>query len=587
MSQSERNRGPRPLVSSPRRKPGSRSPKGCRQALPKVLWLSFRRKPALHTPGARHTAGEASPEVRRGPSATHQALSARLVADGPPRQSGDPESRTSSMNWTPASAGVTSKEASIPLFGNRFIALLGAAMFLIQPALYASPPPLPAFPPLELHPPKPVRKVLDNGLVLFLLEDHELPLIKLEMYVEGGTQADPLHKIGLGSLYGEVMALGGSRLYTPEDIEKTLNRKAASIGFSIGLENGSGTLSCRKEDFKEIFGLYQDLLLHPQFRKDKFEITKAKALESLRRMNDDPDDVSRREFRRVMYGSAHPYARIPSPAMIKNIKRDDLLGAHKRYFRPNGAWMAVTGDFVTEEMLAHLQNALGSWEKSETTWPPVPAPPPLGDRRVFYIQRPLNQSQIRVGDFGLIRHSPDHFAWEVFNELWGGSAGSRLFRKVRTEQGLAYSVGSGYTEPPQRGLVVAVCQTRGSQTMAAIQSILKISQETRDALFTDQEISDAKEAIRNRFIENFTSSAQIASYRMSLEFFGFPENYLETYTRQIAQVTRQDLQRVGKTYLHPDRMTILVIGDLSTFDKPISTLGRPLEIRPLDYSQDE
>src|SRR5260370_24161305 len=110
----------------------------------------------------------------------------------------------------------------------------------------------------------------------------------------------------------------------------------------------------------------------------------------------------------------------------------------------------------------------------------------------------MNQSQIRMGDFGLARHSPDHFAWEVFNELWGGSATSRLFRTVRTQLGLAYSVGSGYSEPAEKGLIVAVSQTRGSQTIAATQSILKITQDLREVPFTENEISDAKESIRNR-----------------------------------------------------------------------------------------
>jgi predicted Zn-dependent peptidase len=446
---------------------------------------------------------------------------------------------------------------------------------------------MPEFPPLHFNPPKPTRMTLDNGLVLFFLEDHELPLIHMAMYVQGGTQADPIDKIGLGGIFGEAMTYGGTQAHTPEDIEKTLDRKDASIGFSIDLENGEGSLSCRREDFDLIFGLFTDLLLHPQFRKDKFEIAKAKAMEALRRMNDDPEDVSRREFRRAMYGEHHPYARIPTPAMIKNIKRDDLIQAHKRFFRPNGTWIAISGDFQTADMLAKFKNALSAWPKSDVTWPSIPAPVPPTDRRVFYIQRPINQSQIRMGEFGLVRHSPDHFAWEVFNELWGGSATSQLFRTVRTQQGLAYSVGSGYSEPAEKGLIVAVSQTRGSETLAAVQSMLKISQDARQAPFSEKEISDAKEAIRNRFVENFTSSAQIASYVANLEFFGFPPGYLDTYTQHISQVSPEDLSRMGQTYLHPERFTILVMGDLSTFDKPMSTLGKPQEIKLPDYSQED
>jgi predicted Zn-dependent peptidase len=451
----------------------------------------------------------------------------------------------------------------------------------------ASPPPLPEFPPLHFHPPKPSRYVLENGLVVYLLENHELPLIRLDMFFKAGTQYDPIDKVGLGSIFGEAMTEGGSLSHPSEEIEKILDRKAASISFSIELEHGAGEMSSRTEDFDVVFGLFSDLILHPQFQKDKFELAKAKALEELRRMNDDPEDVAKREFRRVMYGNHHPYARIPSPEMIKNIKRDDLLAAHKRFFRPNGSWIAVSGDFQSAEMLAKLKSALDTWAKADQSWPDIPAPAATTERRVFYIQKPINQSQIRIGDLGLARHSPDHFAWEVFNELWGGSATSRLFQTVRTELGLAYSVGSGFSEPEKQGLIVAVSQTRGSQTIAAAQAILKIDQEVQEAPFSAREISDAKESIRNRFVENFTSSAQIATYRINLDYFGFPGDYLDTYTQKIAGVSAEDLSRVGRQYLHPEHPTILVMGDLSTFDKPLSTLGRPQEIKLIDYSQEE
>jgi zinc protease len=153
--------------------------------------------------------------------------------------------------------------------------------------------------------------------------------------------------------------------------------------------------------------------------------------------------------------------------------------------------------------------------------------------------------------------------------------------------GLAYSVGSGYSEPGERGLILAVSQTRGMQTIAATQEILKIEADVREAPFTNKEITDAKESIQNRFVENFTSSAQIASYMMNLDFFGFPADYLDTYTQKISMVSADDLKRVGRTYLHPDLSTILVMGDLSTFEKPVATLGKPQEIKLIDYAQEE
>jgi len=452
---------------------------------------------------------------------------------------------------------------------------------------FANPPPLPQFPPLVFHPPKPQRIVLDNGLVVFLLEDHELPLIRVETVHAAGSQYEPPDKIGLGSIFSEAMTEGGSLSYKPEDIEKTLDRTASDVEFSIGLENGSGSMRCRAEDFDQVFAIFTDLLLRPQFRKDHVELAKAKGLESLRRMNDDPEDVARREFRRAIYGKGHPYARIPSPETIKNIKRDDLIQMHTRYFHPNSTSIAVSGDFQSAAMIAKLKQALASWSKGDTTLPAVAPVTGTPQRAVYYIQRSIDQSQIRIGHLGLARHNPDHFAWEVFNELWGGGATSLLFRTVRTQQGLAYSVGSGFSEPAQKGLIVAVSQTRGPETIAAVQSMLAITKEASGAPFTPKEITGAKEAIRNRFVENYTSSAQIAAEVMNNEFFGFPKDYLDTYTDRIGQVTAEDLRRVAHTYLHPDDSAILVMGDLSTFEKPMSTLGHPQEIKLTDYTEEE
>lgn len=450
-----------------------------------------------------------------------------------------------------------------------------------------TPPPKPEFPPLQFNPPRPQRLVLPNGITVFLLEDHELPLVHLSAYFRLGSQDDPADKVGMANLVAEGLSRGGSTSYTPEQIETTLDRKAATLAFGSAMENGMATLHCRAQDFNEIFAMFADILMHPQFRKDKVELARSQALESLRRMNDDPEETARREFRRLMYGATHPYARIASPQSLNSIKRQDLIDMHARLLSPNALSISISGDFDSQKMLSTLQQTFGVWPKKESSAAIVPAPEAPTEKRVFYISRAINQTQIRIGGLGLARHSPDHFAWELLNELWGGSAASRLFRVVRTQLGLAYSVGSAYSEPSQTGLIVAVSQTRGSQTIAAIQGILKVSQDVQDTPFSPDEIQWAKESIRNRFVENFTSSAQIAEQVMAYDYFGFPKDYLDTYTAKVNAVTSDDLRRVAKTYMHMERASILIMGDLSTFEKPMSVLGRPREIKPLDYSQDQ
>lgn len=451
----------------------------------------------------------------------------------------------------------------------------------------ALPPKLPAFAPLVFNAPKTQKVVLENGLILFLLEDHELPLIRLSATFTGGTQADPPTKLGLGSIFDEVLTHGGSLSHSSEEIEKRLDLKAASLSFSVGMENASGSLRCRAEDFDDIFGIFVELVRQPLFRKDQLNLAKEKMLEGLRRLNDDPDELARREFRKLIYGSDHPYARVATPATVRAITREDLFAYHRKFFHPNGTMIALSGDFESAKMIARVRSALGDWPRQDIALTPIEDRRTPVARGVFYIQRPIKQSQIRMGKLGLARHDPDHYAWQVFNELWGGSATSWLFSRVRTQMGLAYSVGSGYSEPEKTGILVAVSQTRGPQTIAAVNAMRAIGRQVSSAPFSESDVRAAKEAIQNRFIQNYTSSAQIAQQAMHQEFFRFPSNYLETYTERIGQVSLAELRRVGQRFFSGDDFTLLLIGDLSTFDQPVASLGKAIEIRPPDYSQEE
>ncbi len=461
--------------------------------------------------------------------------------------------------------------------------LLSAFCLLPLARLSATPPPLLRFPKLEFHPPKPERVVLPNGLVVFLLEDHELPLIKVQAMIKDGSQYDPPDKTGLSAILGPAMTEGGSAHHSPEDILRSLDVTGGSIGVSVSMEEATASLTCRAADFNKLFGIFTDLLLAPQFRSDFVNLEKDKMQESLRRINDEPEDIARREFRHVVYGKDHPYARTPTPKTIDAICRKDLLATHARYFKPNATMLAVSGDFKSEAMKQTILAALGGWGRDDVAYPPIPPVTPTRESALYYVQRPIDQSQIRIGHTGFARHNPDHYAFEVFNELWGGSATSRLFRIVRTQKGLAYEVASTFTQPADLGLIVALCQTRGPETPEAIRSILDINRSVREAPFSEEETHFAKESIRNRFVENFTSSAQIVDQVMSMEFHKYPPDYLDTYPDKIGHVTLADLNRVGEKYLHPDKSVILVVGDLSTFNKPLSTIGRPQEIRLHDY----
>ncbi len=456
--------------------------------------------------------------------------------------------------------------------------IIGCLLAQSLPA-QANAPVLPVFPTLQFHPPKPERYVLDNGLTVLLLEDRELPLIRTQIMIKGGTQYDPADKVGLAAVFAAAMEQGGSATRSPDTIEKILARTGANIGFNVALEEYSGSMNCRTQDFDTVFEIFADLLRNPSFDSKFVNLEKAKQMEALRRVYDEPDDMARREFRKLIYGPAHPYARIPSPLSLKAIKRSDLDAYKTRYILPNATILAISGDFESSIMKQKIKKVFGDWPRGTLADLRIPEVSSSVDKGVYYISKSLPQSQIRMGHLGFARHNPDHFAWEVFNELWGGDSTSRLFKTVRTEKGLAYAVASAYSEPANLGLIVTICQTRGPETTEAIRLIQQINQEMTRAPFSPMEISRAKQAIMNRYIQNFTSSAQIAGERMTMEFYGFPENYLDTYPNKISAITTTELARVASRYLKPDQSTLLVIGDLSTFRKPLSMFGRVKEVK--------
>lgn len=452
-----------------------------------------------------------------------------------------------------------------------FLLLAGSAL--------AIPPPLPEFPPLKFYPPPVRREVLSNGMTIFFLEDHELPLIDISMRIRTGSQYEPADKIGLTSIFAEALRDGGTATRSPEEIRRALEQKAASIGFGVGTESADGSLSCRTQDLDQVLAIFADLLRNPRFEKSQVELHRQQLLESIRRRDDDPGETARRAFRKILYGSDHPYSRTPEIATAQRVTRRDLIEFHKAYFQPNAMWLAVSGDFKTEEMRGKLENVFGNWPQGSAAFPAVPKVQNKKERVVRYVYRGIPQSQVRVGHLGVARHHAEHFALEILNEIWGGEPGARLWRIVRTQKGLAYSIGSAISEPADLGMIVAGGQTKGLSTSDVIMSILEITRDLKEGHLTEQEVQQAKEAIINRFVSNFTSSHQIAVQRMELEYFGFPADYLNTYTTRVRAVTLADVKRAAAQHLDPDHAAILVVGDPNSFSKPLSAFGSVEEIK--------
>ncbi|MCP2597232.1 insulinase family protein, partial [Candidatus Aminicenantes bacterium AC-335-G13] len=466
---------------------------------------------------------------------------------------------------------------------NYLLSILIILAFLINPSSVfsqKSPKEL-TFPPLkELKLPKVERVVLKNGMVVYLVEDHDLPMIEVSAMIKVGSKYEPSDKIGLARITGRVMRTGGTESKTGDKIDEELESIAAEISTSIGVSVGRAYMSVLKESFDKAISIFADILMNPIFSEDKIELAKVEEKTAISRRNDNVMEIASREFAKLIYGPESPYARHPEYETIDNITREDLIAFHKKYFHPNNVILGVWGDFKTKEMIKKLERAFRDWKPEKIDFPHEPKVSLELKPSVNLIKKPdVNQTNIRIGHIGVRRDNPDYFALRVLTEILGGSFSSRLFRKVRSDLGLAYAVwgvfGANYDYP---GMFFAGCSTKSQSTCQAIRAIINEIKKIVEEGVTSEELKKAKDSILNSFVFNFDTKREIVERLMTYEYYGYPSDFLQRYKRNIEKVTKEDILRAARKYIHPDKLVILAVGNAEDFDCSLSEFGPVNEI---------
>jgi len=435
-------------------------------------------------------------------------------------------------------------------------------------------PPLPAF-----HPPQPKRIQLSNGMVIFLQEDHELPLINGTARIRGGSSDEPAAKTGLVDLFGEGWRTGGTKTQTGDQLDDYLEIRAAKVETGGGADSTNISLSCLKGDFDDVFKVFTDLLQNPEFRADKLDIAQKQADDSISRRNDEISEIASREAAKLAYGADNPYVRQAEYATIAAITRKDLIDWHKNNVHPNRIILGVSGDFDSATMESKLRSAFESWPKA----PELPKPEikfqPAKPGYYLIPKDDVNQSSIHMVALGTTRNNPDYYAISVFNEAFGGGFSSRLFNDIRTKRGLAYNVGGGIgTNFGHPGVMQFVAGTKSQSTIEAVQALDEDIDDLAKQPISDEEIRHAKDAILNAFIFRLDSPDKVLAERMTYEFYGYPADWLDKYPVEIQKITAEDVNRVAAKYVHRDQLAVLVVGNTKEFDKALSSLGAVKEI---------
>ena len=432
------------------------------------------------------------------------------------------------------------------------------------------PRPLPArdvkFPPYSL-------KTLGNGLQVIAVSHHEQPAVSVRLMVRAGGAQDPSDKPGVAALAAALLDQGTTSK-TAEQIQHSIDSIGGVIGAGSGTEFTFVQAIVMKDSFNVGLDMVSDIAKNPAFAPQEIELQRKQMLSTLTVSYDDPEYLAGVVFERLVYG-AHPYGRPDSgtPASLAAITRNDVVAFHQSWFGANNAILAVVGDVTADEAFAAAERAFGDWRKA-TNVASRAEEPPASARRIVIIDRPgAVQTEIRAGNTALPRKHPDYLALDLAVKILGGEGGNRLHRVLRSDRGLTYGASADLNAIKDAGVIVADTDTRSETTGEALRLIVEEMWRLQRQRVGERELSDAQAYLTGSFPLTIETPSAIAMQVLSAVFFGLDLQELQTFRERVNAVTVDDIQRVARTYLRPDRLSIVLVGDASKFEKQLAGAG--------------
>lgn len=414
----------------------------------------------------------------------------------------------------------------------------------------------------DVTPPNVRVEVLPNGMRVYLLPDHTVPVIKVRAIVRGGAIYDPAEEVGLAELMGMLMRSGGAGERTPQQFDAAVDALGAIVGMDMGNEMGSATLQVLAGDLEPGLRLFLDMLFAPRLDPSRLAAAKLNLEEQLRRQDDDPESLAAYKFRQLVYGEASPWARRADADTIQKISVEKIAEAHRNFFKANNILIAAAGDFEPASFLRLLKELTRGAPAGKVLFPEVAPVQEAFAPATEKIDRPVTQAFIRTGHLGIKRDNPDKFPLYLLDEILGaGSFKSRLMDEIRVKRGMAYHAFSSIAPGRDLGLVSIGVNTKAAQADAA----LSLVREQMDRLvkagdITAAEIAFAKQSILSRFVFEFDRPFKVVEQRARFSFYGYPDDYWRVYRDHIVAAGLADLKRVGARYLHPDALRTVIVG---------------------------
>lgn len=428
------------------------------------------------------------------------------------------------------------------------------------------PPPTLNLPPIQ-------RFTLSNGLSVVMMEKHQVPLVQMNLLVRAGTAMDPEDKRGLASMTAAMMEEGaGDR--DALAFADAVDFLGANISVAAGLHTTTVSLFTPLSKLDSALALFGDVVLRPRFPPEELERKRLERLTDLQQWHDEPRMIASVLLNKELFGTRHPYGMptIGDERSIRSFAVDDLRKFYTTYFSPTNATLIVVGDLTQEQIVPKLESLFARWKAKHVPTATWETAKQVERRKVLLVNKPdAPQSVIRIGRIGVARTTEDYYAITVMNTILGASFTSRLNNNLREQHGYSYGAGSRFNFLPLPGAFIAFSDVHTEVTAKALVEFMK---ELRAiTTVTDEELTRAKNYVALSYASEFQSVGAIANALAEVVIYNLPDDHFATYTSRILAVTKEDVERVARTYIDPEKIAIVVVGDRKKIESDITSLN--------------
>ncbi|NQU80980.1 MAG: insulinase family protein [Bacteroidetes bacterium] len=415
---------------------------------------------------------------------------------------------------------------------------------------------------------------LANGMKVYGIEQHELPLVQFNIIIDGGKLQDDMEKIGVANLVSDLM-MEGTKNKTPEELEEEIKLLGSSINMYAGSNSITISANTLARNYKKTLALVEEIFLEPRWDEEEFELAKIKIINNLKRRKADPNYIASNTFNKLVYGENHIYAYNVSGTeeSVESITIDDLKEYYEKSFSPSIARFHIVGDISQAEVMSTLEEFDNKWEAKEVTIPEYEIPPVPEKSKIYFVDVPgAKQSVIRIGYLAMARTDKNFYPATVMNYKLGGSFSGVLNLILREEKGFTYGARSGFSGSKLIGPFSASSSVRSNATLESVEIFKESMDKYREGI-TLEDLEFTKNALAKSNTRRFETLNSLLEMLQTMSAYNFPEDYIRTEEEIVKNMTLEDHKALAQKYILPDKMFYLVVGDAETQLEPLKKMG--------------